>query len=285
MQKSVAIGLEANAVTDDLLDVALFLGLVEGATLRALYIEDLDLVAKTALSAATWTPVEGPIPVAADALRDLEKQFRTDEEKLGHRFLAFLSDHRLQGSFSAQRGRVEDILVNESKHVDLLVLGKRGSDSAEDSTTPIGAHLEHIVKQSYCPVLVVPPGGILGAKILVAYDGSSSAHRALVSALAMARSAEAEVKILIVTNEDGSVVTETVRRYLYEHDVEAELVVRRGDPALQILEEAESWNASVIAMGAFGHGWLAEKLGRAATHEILERLDRTALLSGPESTS
>jgi nucleotide-binding universal stress UspA family protein len=286
MLESVAIGLEANSITDDLLDVALHLGAVDGASLRAVYVEDLDLVAKTALPATTWAPMEGPIPVAADALRDLEQQFRDDERTLGHRFLDFLSDHRLRGSFSAKRGRVEDILVEESKHVDLLVLGKFGSTTELDgSAVHLGRHLEDIVRQSYCPVLVVPPGGFLGTRILVAYDGSSSAHRALVSAVAMAHRSGAEIQVLIVTNDDGSKVTETARLYLEAHDIESGLTVRSGEPAERILESAQSWDASVIAMGAFGHGWLAEKLGRAATHDVLGRLDRTALLCGPEATS
>jgi len=282
MIQSVVVGMEMGSLLDDVTDVALQLAIVHDCPLRAVYVEDTDLLRASYAAPFPALPPEGPIPMDANASKELEAKFRQEERELGRRFLRLVSDFRIRGSFRVERGRVAEVLAEASRAHDLMVVGKAGA-SAEARESALGDHVESVTRNAYCPVLVVPPGAVLGNRILVAYDGSVVSHRALTTATRMAQVHDASVRIVVVAEEeDGYDLLAKANSYLDSHDLTAELERRGGSPAEIILDEAEKWDANILAMGAFGHGRISQLFGRAATHQILESLDRLALLCGPQ---
>lgn len=282
MIQSVAVGIEMGALIDEVTDVALELAILYDAPLRAIYVEDTDLFRASYSVPFPALPPEGPIPLDANAAKDLEEKFRQDERELGRRFLRLVSDFRIRGSFRVERGSVADVLVEESRAHDLLVVGKAGT-SPEGVRGALGDHVETIAKSAYCPLLIVPPGANLGERILVAYDGSVVSHRALIAAARLASSSESRLRVLVVAEEEeGYDLLDKANSYLEAHDLRAELERKTGSAAEAILEDAVRWEAHILAMGAFGHGKISQLFGRAATHRILEGLDRLALLCGPQ---
>lgn len=282
MIQSVAVGMELGSVLEDVTDVALQLALLHDSPLRAIYVEDTDLLRASYTAPFPILPPEGPIPMDPNASRELETRFRNEEQELGRRFLRLVSDFRIRGSFRVERGRVQDVLVEESRAHDLLVVGKAGS-SADAAAATLGDHVEAVARQAYCPVLVVPPGATLGGRILVAYDGSVVSHRALTTATRLAAVQDAFLRVVVVAGEEeGYELLAKARAYLESHERAAELERRDGHPAEILLEEAARWDAHILAMGAFGHGRISQLFGRAATHRILESVDRLALLCGPQ---
>jgi nucleotide-binding universal stress UspA family protein len=106
-------------------------------------------------------------------------------------------------------------------------------------------------------------------KILVAYDGSESAHRALDQAAELTRSNGAEISVVSVAEplpqfgRAGAMLTpEEVREHLdelldakaalAEKGVTAHVVERKGEAASMIIDEAEKEGADVIVMGSRG---------------------------------
>ena len=285
MMQSVAVGMELGSLLDDVTDVALQLAIVHDCPLRAIYVEDTDLLRASYAAPFPALPPEGPIPMDPNASKELEAKFRQEERELGRRFLRLVSDFRIRGSFRVERGGVTDVLTEESRAHDLLVVGKAGT-SAGAGTSALGDHVEAVTRNAFCPVLVVPPQGELGNRILVAYDGSVVSHRALTTATYLAKVHDAAVRVVVVAGEEeGYDLLSKANSYLESHDVTAELERRDGAPAEIILDEAERWDARILAMGAFGHGRISQLFGRAATHRILESLDRLALLCGPQAAA
>ena len=152
-------------------------------------------------------------------------------------------------------------------------------------------------------------------KILVPLDGSRFGEQALATACALARRADAKVKLVHVVDfvsfvEGPAASAEEwlhtnarsdADRYLQDcrtqvlktWGVQAQATVTEGVPALQIEEEARNWNADLIVMSTHGHGafdraWLgsvADSLVReSSTPVILVRAseDQPAA-SGPET--
>lgn len=283
--QSVAVGLEQGSLLEDVTETALQLAILHDCPLRAIYVEDIDLLRASYIAPFPALPPEGPIPMDPGARRELESKFRTEEQELGRRFLRLVTDFRLRGSFRVERGRVQDVLVDESRAHDLLVVGKAGG-SADAAASTLGDHVEALARLAFCPLLVVPPGASLGGRILVAYDGSVVSHRALTTAVRLAGVQDARLRIVVVAGEEeGYDLLSKARGYVETHERMAELERRDGAPAAIILEEAERWDARILAMGAFGHGRISQLFGRAATHRILESVDRLVLLCGPQTAA
>jgi nucleotide-binding universal stress UspA family protein len=152
-------------------------------------------------------------------------------------------------------------------------------------------------------------------RILVPLDGSRAAEQALPAACALARCANAELKLVHVVDlvhevpsqdtPDEQWLHATARsdaeRYLEQCNVQvkkgaaapAHTVVVEGSPFDRIQEEARSWNADLIVMATHGHGafdraWLgsvADALARdSKTPVMLIRVakDRDSMVA-PES--
>jgi nucleotide-binding universal stress UspA family protein len=124
---------------------------------------------------------------------------------------------------------------------------------------------------------------MMAKRILVPLDRSDAARSVLPIVADMARSSGATVRLLHVApvprervTEDGRVVAyanqemeriESNRREFLEaaevelEGVPVEAIVRFGNPADEILLEADVFGADLIAVTAHGRGWLRHMLG------------------------
>ena len=106
-------------------------------------------------------------------------------------------------------------------------------------------------------------------KILVAYDGSEGARRALDQAAELAQSNGADVSVvsvaeplaqfgragaMLVPEEEEERLHELAdaKKVLTEKGVSAKVVERKGDPAAMIIDEAEKEDADMIVVGTRG---------------------------------
>ena len=134
----------------------------------------------------------------------------------------------------------------------------------------------------------------MAKRILVPLDEAVQAESMIEAVGSLARSAGATVRLLhvaprpeIITDDYGHVLVyadqESARLeaeatdYLHAasvglDDVTLECAVRYGDPVEQILEEAEAWNADLIAMVTRGRSGL----GRALIGSVAEQVFRKA---------
>lgn len=123
-------------------------------------------------------------------------------------------------------------------------------------------------------------------KILVAYDGSDSAHRALDQAAELAHNG-ATVSVvsvaellpqfgragaMLVPEEDQERRNELAdaKAALADKGVDAEIVERKGEAASMILDEAEKEGADIIVMGTRGlnaaERWLLGSVSSRVVH-------------------
>jgi nucleotide-binding universal stress UspA family protein len=126
------------------------------------------------------------------------------------------------------------------------------------------------------------------SRILVAYDGSDPAARALDLALALADKFDAAIRVLAVARppdfgqevETKAAVEDALKHYRHllkpikergasqARAVEVEAVV--GHPAERIVIAAEQWKAELIIIGHRGHGlagrWLLGSVAKQVMH-------------------
>lgn len=282
MLQAILAGLDWGETVDATAEIAAGLAVALGASLKAIYVEDIRLIEATERAALAILPNAGPIPYSAPNLPELEGEFRAEERALGRRFLRLVADTRVRGSFLVERGEVAEILIRESRAHDLVVLGKYSGGRREgESRRPLGDHVEEVVRRTYCPAVLVPPGARLGDRFLVAYDGSEGAHRALATAVRLARATEARLAIVAVGHPEVTTpLLEESRAYAEAHRAGVRLVAREGRPAEEIAEEAAGWEADLVAMGAHGPHRRRGTFPPETALEVARNLDVTALICG-----
>jgi nucleotide-binding universal stress UspA family protein len=282
MMQSILVGLDWGETVDAVAATAVELAVALDASVKALYVEDVELIRAAERAGMAVLPVSGEIPWNVPNWSDLEVEFQSEERVLAKRFLRLVGDTRIRGSFLVARGEVPQILVRESRAHDLLVMGKYSEHAAEDEETrPLGRHVEGILRNAWCPVLLVPPGESLGGRFLAVYDGGSASHRALSAAVRLVQATQAELSVLVVAGRSSvERVQEDVQAYLDSHRVAALVQPLEEDPVDGILNEAEEWQASLLTLGAFAQSRSRDLLTDRDALEVIECLECPTLLCG-----
>jgi nucleotide-binding universal stress UspA family protein len=266
MYKTILVDVDDTAGSRRRIDVAARLALLHNAHLVG--------VAATGLS-PYYFPVGGFDPGLSAASFPLEKLQATADSALDK----FDAAVRLAGVSTFERRRIDDEagpgISMQARYADLVVLGRGGADAP----LPVRAGtLEHILLHCARPVLVVPPAGVdgeLGKRIVVAWNGSVDAVRAITSAIPMLqRAAQVHLVVFNAASEvevDGPEPGVDMALYLARHDVRVDVMAAEiaSDPGAALLSHAADVGADLIVMGAYGHSRLREAIMGGATRTVL----------------
>lgn len=176
-------------------------------------------------------------------------------------------------------------LVRHAHCSDLTVLSQADPSAASFRATK--ELVEQLVLHSARPTLILPYAGrfeTVGSQVLVAWDDSREAARAVADALPLLRRA-ARVQV-ISWNEatDDSTLRarlDALRRWLMWQGVVAEVQADTTpiDIADTMLSRAADMNADLIVMGAYGHARWAERMLGGATRGLLDSMTLPVLMS------
>ncbi|MFC5478428.1 universal stress protein [Massilia suwonensis] len=166
-------------------------------------------------------------------------------------------------------------------YADLLVLGQQ--EPGKPSPPPGGDLAAHVLLACPRPVLVVPyiqRQTVIGKRILVAWNGSVQAARALSAALPFLRRAE-RVTVAAFRPADEPAADPDLLPYLKRHGIEAALLgespgLSGGEPLLSLLADQA---ADMLVMGAYGRAHLSELLLGGVTRTVLESMTVPVLMA------
>jgi nucleotide-binding universal stress UspA family protein len=169
-------------------------------------------------------------------------------------------------------GLPADRLTFEAQRYDLILLGQRTRfhfviQDRHDET------LTNVLKDSPRPVVVVPEEAVRGHSVVVAYDGSLQAARALHAFVATGLGSWGPAHVVCVTTDrlEAARHAERAVDYLRSHAIQAEShpLASGAKPAGVILEQARSLDVRLLVMGAYGQpGWHEFFLG-STTRTVL----------------
>jgi nucleotide-binding universal stress UspA family protein len=169
---------------------------------------------------------------------------------------------------------------------DLVVIGQNDPD---DAAVAMLRHLpESVASTTGRPVLIVPYAGQFReavGRVLIGWDASPCATRAMTFALPLLRRAEAvDVVVFNPDTRDGPAGTQTgdeAVRYLAHHDIQARLERQNVDIDLgnALLSLAADFSSDLLVMGAYGHTRLREILFGGATRSVLQSATVPVLMS------
>jgi nucleotide-binding universal stress UspA family protein len=146
--------------------------------------------------------------------------------------------------------------------------------------------IEAVLTDSGRPLIVVPQGHevFAGDRILVAWDGSAKAARALNDALPLLREAS-HVELVSVTGEkalESAVFGADLAPHLTRHGIkvgELTLPALEGDVAETLRNHADLIRADMIVMGAYVHSRLRQMMLGGTTRSLLKNCPVPLFLS------
>jgi len=164
-------------------------------------------------------------------------------------------------------------IILEAQRYDLVLLGQQTYFHFETQEGP-GDTLHKVLKHSPRAVVTVPETLREGSSVLVAYDGSVQAARAIQAFQALELHGTEEVHVLSV-HSDQSGATHCADRaveFLRLHDINAQPlpVASSESPASVILDRADRLSASLLVMGAYGQPTWRESLLGSVTRSVLK---------------
>jgi nucleotide-binding universal stress UspA family protein len=201
------------------------------------------------------------------------------------RFEAISANRDLSAEFRViRRGGPDEDLTLSSLHSDLVVIGQRELQELPGYAAP-----ERLLLASGTPILVIPSGWKsepIGNKILVGWNASREARRAVVDALPFLVAAK-WVKLLVVDSDEragrhGEEPGADIALYLARHGahVEVEQVSSQGAAVADIiLSCARDHGVDLIVIGAYSHARSVEMVFGGVTRKLLKQAPVPVLIS------
>jgi nucleotide-binding universal stress UspA family protein len=183
-----------------------------------------------------------------------------------------------------RRGGPDEDLILSSLHSDLVIIGQRELHEMPGYLSP-----ERLLLASGAPILVVPGGWQsepIGKKILVGWNASREARRAVADALPFLVAAPSVTLLVIDSNEradrHGDEPGADIALYLARHGahVEVEQVSSRGSPVADIiLSYATDHGVDLIVIGAYSHARSVQMVFGGVTRTLLKHAPIPVLMS------
>jgi nucleotide-binding universal stress UspA family protein len=230
--------------------------------------------------AAELAPVYKPSQIArAHALVEDEAEQAAEEAR--QLFHSRTSTSQVMVAWQALVGNMVDRLAEEARTCDLVILGQYEWEGPAINH-PLSL-AEALVGRCGRPLLVVPEqGSQLPKSVLVAWDGSREAVRALHDALPLIRSTGASVEIAWFRERHGEEDLGRVRDHLGRHGIPVSDLVAldaQGDAPAGLLARLNQGHFDMLVMGAFGHPTWFEFLFGGTTAAVMLKSNVPILVS------
>ena len=192
---------------------------------------------------------------------------------------ALLEQHAVAGEWLVAQGEPVEAICHAARWCDLVVARR----PVLNPDAPIGwGTVSRTVFGAGVPVVVVPEKAKvseIGSRILIAWNHSREATRAIRGALPLLRQAQ-EVVVLDGAEQQTLVGARhlpqlDLRAFFTRHGINAQFrdFAVRSDYGAAILDAAHTMQADMIVMGAWGHSRIAELVLGGATRHLFQHSD------------
>ena len=178
-----------------------------------------------------------------------------------------------------EEGDPGDVIAETARGADLTVVPQPVSGGL-DALGPQPIH--HIILSAGGPVLMLPREGLgeaVGRRVVIAWNGSREAARAVKDAMPFLIAAEAVT--VAAAGEDAAASLNSIAALLRRHGapVTSKQVEHGHGAGATLLGVAQSEGADLLVMGAYGHSRLREIVLGGATREVMRDARLAVLLS------
>lgn len=177
-------------------------------------------------------------------------------------------------------------LVLQARYSDLVVVSQNNFSEFDPSL--VSDLPEYVTLHSVRPVLIVPhagPADFTGNRILVAWDGSMEATRAITNAIPFLKRAKSVTVALFNPSAQldvhGELPGTDIGLYLARHGIAIEVLQQEteADIGSALIKLASDHGYDLIVMGAYGHSRFREIMLGGVTRTVLGQMSVPILMS------
>lgn len=215
-----------------------------------------------------------PFKEMADTMQKLENK---KSQYLEKKFTRMFNSAHYTGKFkfNHRAGVIVDVFDEFKRNatgLDLVVLGKRGENS-DYAKGHLGSTLERILRTSTCPCLIVPEKFRQLKKILIAYDGSDSVHRAIHFVERNRFFKECEIHIITINQSNEILQSLDEIKHILQ-DI-AQLNVTTAESTGNVIDVINKYvhdhNIDLLITGAYSHSAIKHFFVGSTTLEIIRQ--------------
>ncbi|APR39295.1 universal stress protein [Paraburkholderia sp. SOS3] len=215
----------------------------------------------------------------------LETQYAERREQAQAAFIDAAQRAACSFEWRAPPGPAVAAAVLSARHADLIVLGQL--DPHEPSNYIARHFIEDVLMTSGRPALILPYAGqvkTLGENVVIAWDASREAARALTDALPLIRRARfVTIETVGRQRDDGRLPPIDVAAFLERHQIQASFSTTPHIAAISagttLLNRVADLHADLLVMGAYGHSRAQERVLGGSTRTVLESMTVPVLMS------
>ncbi|MCG6113262.1 MAG: universal stress protein [Paracoccus sp.] len=178
-----------------------------------------------------------------------------------------------------RKGDILEAVQEVEPDLRAIVIGKRG-EGADFASGHLGSNLERIVRASKVPVFVASRAFRPVTKVLVAYDGSPSAMKAIERMSKSAVFEGLEITLLYVDNGSGPIGARMDDAVLALGSAGLSATARtvQGEPEEALQDIVASEGFGLLVMGAYGHSRIRSLIIGSTTTAMVQAVKIPVLL-------
>lgn len=184
-------------------------------------------------------------------------------------------------SSSTQRhGDLIEAVIDLEENIRVLVLGLRGQVH-ENKENQIGAKLEAVIRSLHRPILIVNDSFTAPKRIMLAYDGSEAADKAVEMVATSPLYKELTCHLVCVNNNPETakkLLKQATLRLQSANNLEVISTSLKGKVDQELCAYQQQHNIDLTVMGAFSHTRLHDMLLGSFTHKMLVNTKKPLLL-------
>lgn len=277
--RDLLVHLDASAQSAQRLHLAMDLARRHDAHLAAIFVVDMALpmvaMADAGGGAVLGGLMEEMRAAALEDARRIEAAFRERATREG-----------VRGEWRLAEGMLREEIALHARYADLAIIGQEDPETAAPGTTGL---VGDVLFGAGRPVLVVPYAGhyaSVGTRVLVGWNASREAARAVNDALPMI--AGATTTCILAANPEKGIAGHgeepgaDIALHLARHGL-AVTVEHRVAPDIPdsdlLLNHASDMSADLLVVGAYGHSRLREFVLGGVTRTLLRQMTVPVLMS------
>jgi len=247
---------------------------------------------KKAFTLATWIKVLAVVPdyegdIDLTGVSEIKEITHGLGQKLLTEAMAIALEEKTPILTNLDQGEPYERIVHvaENEKCDLIAIGRKGTKGLERAL--MGQVTARVIGYTSKDVLVVPEHGSDHLhEMLLATDGSPNTTRAVSRAIATARQFKARltlVSVVYANNEYLALAPEILSKLVQKaradlgeietraqaEGIDTRVIIRQGDPHVEITALAEELDAGLIVMGSHGRKGLTRLLMGSVAEQVI----------------
>lgn len=178
-----------------------------------------------------------------------------------------------------RHGELTDTLVELEAETRLLVVGKRGADSAS-AHGHIGSHIEKIIRAMHKPILIVQPEFTTPQTLMIAYDGSATIRKGIemIAASPLLKGCHCQLVMVGADLEANRESLNWAQEVLTGNGLQVEIHIIAGDPETALVEYQQENKIDLLVLGAYGHSRIRHFIVGSTTTAMICRCKTSMLI-------